>query len=34
MMQKYPRYFVDGDPYLNPNLVRKSEHRALKKYVD
>ena len=34
MMQKYPRYFVDGDPYLSPNLVRHHEHRGLKKYVD
>ena len=34
MMQLYPRYFVDGDPYLNPNLVRHNEHRCLKKYVD
>lgn len=34
MMQMYPRYFVEGDPYLNPGLVRMSEHRALKKYLD
>ena len=34
LQQKYPRYFVDGDPYLSPNLVRQNEHRCLKKYVD
>ena len=31
---KYPRYYVDGDPFLNPALVRNSVYRALKKYVD